>query len=175
MAKFGRKMVKRTTIAAVLASTVWLGACATTTDSTAGAGTKSAAAAAAATGVSVAEGALAGAAIAGIANAVWADQNNDGYVDGYVQNGAYYPGVPQGYDPVLRRVAGAPADVAVPGPAATVVTPAAPQVMPAATMPSGVMPATPTPTPTPTPAAAVTAKTPAPATATPPPARGERG
>ncbi|MEO6040897.1 MAG: hypothetical protein ABIP41_03260 [Croceibacterium sp.] len=56
-------------------------------------------------GVSVAEGALAGAAIGGIANAVWADNNRDGYVDGYVQNGQYYAGTPQGYDPTLRRVA----------------------------------------------------------------------
>ena len=56
-------------------------------------------------GVSIAEGALAGAAIGGISNAVWADRNNDGYVDGYVQNGQYYSGTPQGYDPTLRRVA----------------------------------------------------------------------
>jgi hypothetical protein len=56
-------------------------------------------------GVSIAEGALAGAAIGGLANAVWADRNNDGYVDGYVQNGQYYGGTPQGYDPTLRRVA----------------------------------------------------------------------
>jgi len=56
-------------------------------------------------GVSIAEGALAGAAIGGLANAVWADRNNDGYVDGYVQNGQYYNGTPQGYDPTVRRVA----------------------------------------------------------------------
>ncbi|MCA1653868.1 MAG: YMGG-like glycine zipper-containing protein [Sphingomicrobium sp.] len=56
-------------------------------------------------GVSVAEGAIAGAAIGGLGNAVWADQNRDGYVDGYVQNGSYYPGTPQGYDPTIRGVA----------------------------------------------------------------------
>ena len=56
-------------------------------------------------GVSVIEGAAVGAAIGGLAGAVWADHNNDGYVDGYVQNGQYYAGTPQGYDPTLRRVA----------------------------------------------------------------------
>jgi hypothetical protein len=56
-------------------------------------------------GVNVIEGAAVGAAIGGLASAVWADQNNDGYVDGYVQNGQYYAGTPQGYDPTLRRVA----------------------------------------------------------------------
>ena len=57
-------------------------------------------------GVSVIEGAAVGAAIGGLANAVWADRNNDGYVDGYVSNGQYYQGTPQGYDPTLRSVAG---------------------------------------------------------------------
>jgi hypothetical protein len=56
-------------------------------------------------GVSVIEGAAVGAAIGGVAGYVWADQNNDGYVDGYVSNGQYYAGTPQGYDPTLRRVA----------------------------------------------------------------------
>ena len=56
-------------------------------------------------GVSLIEGAAVGAAIGGLAGAVWADRNNDGYVDGYVQNGQYYAGTPQGYDPTLRRVA----------------------------------------------------------------------
>ena len=40
-----------------------------------------------------------------MAGAVWADNNNDGYVDGYVYNGQYYAGTPQGYDPTLHRVA----------------------------------------------------------------------
>jgi hypothetical protein len=56
-------------------------------------------------GVSVIEGAAVGAAIGGLAGAIWADNNNDGYVDGYVQNGQYYAGTPTGYDPTLRRVA----------------------------------------------------------------------
>ena len=41
------------------------------------------------------QGPLAGTAIGGMSNAVWADQNNDGVVDGYVQNGQYFPGAPQ--------------------------------------------------------------------------------
>jgi len=57
-------------------------------------------------GVSIIEGAAVGAGIGGLAGAVWADRNNDGYVDGYVQNGQYYAGQPQGYDPTLRTVAG---------------------------------------------------------------------
>jgi hypothetical protein len=36
---------------------------------------------------------------------VWADQNQDGYADGYVREGTYYAGQPQGYDPTLGRVA----------------------------------------------------------------------
>ena len=101
-------------IAALMAGTVALSACATTGDNrTAGnlatgaayGAAGGAALGAVVPGVSVAEGALAGAAIGGIANAVWADRNNDGYVDGYVQNGQYYSGTPQSYDPTLRRVA----------------------------------------------------------------------
>ena len=101
-------------IAALMAGTVTLSACTTYGDNrTAGnlaTGAAYGAAGGAALGaivpgVSIAEGALAGAAIGGIANAVWADRNNDGYVDGYVQNGQYYSGTPQGYDPTLRRVA----------------------------------------------------------------------
>ena len=57
-------------------------------------------------GVSIIEGAAVGAGIGGLAGAGWADNNNDGYVDGYVHNGQYYTGQPQGYDPTLRRVAG---------------------------------------------------------------------
>ncbi len=56
-------------------------------------------------GVSVAQGALAGAAIGGLSGAIWADQNSDGYVDGYVHNGNYYAGTPAGYDPTLGRIA----------------------------------------------------------------------
>jgi hypothetical protein len=32
--------------------------------------------------------------VGGIAGAIWADQDRDGRVDGYVQNGQYYPGAP---------------------------------------------------------------------------------
>ncbi|HEU4877729.1 MAG TPA: glycine zipper domain-containing protein [Sphingomicrobium sp.] len=56
-------------------------------------------------GVNVIEGAAIGAGIGGLAGAVWADNNNDGYADGYYQNGQYYAGQPAGYDPTLRRVA----------------------------------------------------------------------
>jgi hypothetical protein len=51
------------------------------------------------------EGAAVGASIGGLPGAVWADQNNDGYVDGYVYNDQYYAGTPPGYDATLRRVA----------------------------------------------------------------------
>jgi hypothetical protein len=50
-------------------------------------------------GVSVLEGAVAGAAVGGLAGALWADQNNDGRVDGYTVNGQYYPGAPSTYAP----------------------------------------------------------------------------
>ena len=45
-------------------------------------------------GVSVLEGAVIGAAVGGLAGAIWADRDNDGRVDGYVQNGQYYAGAP---------------------------------------------------------------------------------
>ena len=35
-----------------------------------------------------------GAAVGGLAGAIWADRNNDGMVDGYVYNGQYYHGWP---------------------------------------------------------------------------------
>lgn len=46
-------------------------------------------------GLSPVEGAVIGAAVGGIAGAVWADRDNDGRADGYVQNGQYYEGRPQ--------------------------------------------------------------------------------
>ena len=55
-------------------------------------------------GVSLFEGALVGAAIGGLSGAVWSDSNNDGYVDGYSQNGTYYQGRPSGWDSTLGRV-----------------------------------------------------------------------
>ena len=104
--------MKKTCMAILMASSVSLAACATN-DRTAGnvaegaayGGAAGVAAGALIPGVSVIEGAAVGAAIGGLANAVWADRNNDGYVDGYVQNGQYYTGTPQGYDPTLRGVA----------------------------------------------------------------------
>src|SRR3954469_640348 len=95
-------------LALALASTVALSACANNPrvaqDAAIG-GVGGAAVGAVVPGVSVIEGAAVGAAIGGLAGAVWTDQNNDGYVDGYVYNGQYYAGTPQGYDPTLHRVA----------------------------------------------------------------------
>ena len=45
-------------------------------------------------GLSVPAGALIGAAVGGLAGAVWADSNNDGCIDGYIRNGQYYSGAP---------------------------------------------------------------------------------
>ena len=105
-------MMRKSIIAVALASSISLSACATNDpmagDLAEGAAYGAAAGVAAGAvipGVSVIEGAAVGAAIGGLANAVWADRNNDGYVDGYVQNGQYYAGQPQGYDPTLRGVA----------------------------------------------------------------------
>jgi hypothetical protein len=46
------------------------------------------------TGLGIIEGAVVGAAIGGLAGAVWADRSGDGQVDGYIYNGQYYPGAP---------------------------------------------------------------------------------
>jgi hypothetical protein len=104
--------MRKSMIAILLAGTVSLSACATSSeqagDIAQGAaigGATGVAAGAVIPGVSVIEGAAIGAAVGGLAGAVWADNNNDGYADGYVQNGQYYSGTPQGYDPTLRRVA----------------------------------------------------------------------
>ena len=40
-----------------------------------------------------------GAAVGGLAGAIWADRNNDGQVDGYVYNGQYYAGAPSAAAP----------------------------------------------------------------------------
>ncbi len=104
--------MKKSVLAIALASSISLGACASNSrmagDAAEGAaygGAAGAAVGAVVPGVSVIEGAAVGAVIGGLGNAVWSDRNNDGYVDGYVQNGQYYEGTPQGYDPTLRRVA----------------------------------------------------------------------
>ncbi len=104
--------MRKSMIAVLLAGTISLSACATDSQ-TAGdiaqgaavGGAGGAAIGAVVPGVSMIEGAAIGAAVGGLAGAVWADNNNDGYADGYVQNGQYYSGTPQGYDPTLRRVA----------------------------------------------------------------------
>ena len=122
--------MQKSIMAFALASSVALAGCASTPqngDIAQGAaigGAAGVAAGAMIPGVSMIEGAAVGAVIGGLANAVWADRNNDGYVDGYVQNGQYYTGTPQGYDPTLRRVAtgalggaalGAAAGAVIPG------------------------------------------------------------
>src|SRR3954462_9199944 len=120
-------MMQKSILAIALASSVTLTACASNPrvaqDAAIG-GIGGAAVGAVVRGVSGIEGAAVGAAIGGLAGAVWADNNNDGYVDGYVQNGQYYSGSPQGYDPTLRGVAtgalggaalGAAAGAVIPG------------------------------------------------------------
>ncbi len=136
-------------IVAMLAGTIGLGACATSRVNNAlgdaGTGAAASGGAALATivpGVSVADGALVGAAIGGLSNAVWADQNNDGAVDGYVQNGSYYPGTPPGYDPALRLVAPGAAGAAMPqGGSTGMPASSAPATMPAPTAAPGSAPA----------------------------------
>ena len=122
--------MRNTVLAALLAGSMSLGACATTAedeDVLAGAGTGAAIGAAAGAGagaviggLSPVEGAVAGAAIGGLAGAIWADSDNDGRADGYVREGRYYPGAPAGYDPRTGRactstVAGAATGAAVGG------------------------------------------------------------
>jgi len=105
--------MKKTLIALAASCSLALGACATTNSQTAGnvaqgaagGAVLGAAAGAVIPGVNVIEGAAIGAAVGGLAGAVWTDQNNDGYADGYTQNGSYYAGSPNGYDPTLGRVA----------------------------------------------------------------------
>lgn len=45
-------------------------------------------------GLGLLEGAVIGAAVGGLAGAVWADANNDGCADGYIREGRYYEGSP---------------------------------------------------------------------------------
>lgn len=49
---------------------------------------------AAITGGDLLKGAVIGAAVGGVAGAVWADRDRDGRVDGYYRDGRYYPGTP---------------------------------------------------------------------------------
>ncbi len=105
--------MRKSLLAAVLAGSMSLGACATTAEDQAtleGAGTGAALGAAAGAGVGAVVGGLnpiagaaIGAAIGGLGGAIWADQNNDGQADGYVREGRYYAGAPAGYDPATGR------------------------------------------------------------------------
>ena len=79
--------MRKSILAIGLASSVALTACASNPRVAEGAGVGAvggAAVGAVVPGVSVIEGAAVGAAIGGLAGAIWTDQNNDGYVDGYV-------------------------------------------------------------------------------------------
>ena len=123
--------MRKYVLAALLAGSVSLSACATNdrmagnvAEGAAYGATAGVAAGAILPGVSVIEGAAIGAGIGGLAGAVWTDNNNDGYADGYTMNNQYYAGTPQGYDPTLRRVAtgalggaalGAAAGAVIPG------------------------------------------------------------
>jgi phage tail tape-measure protein len=102
--------MKKQILAVLMAGSVTLGGCASTyagnDDVLEGAGTGAAVGAAAGAGLgavvgglSPIEGAAIGAAVGGLAGAIWADRNNDGYADGYVREGQYYEGAPQGYAP----------------------------------------------------------------------------
>ena len=99
--------MRKSILAITLAGTAALGACANNPRVAEGAAIGAAGGAvvgAVAPGVGVIEGAAVGAAIGGLAGAVWADTNNDGYVDGYMYNGQYYAGTPTGYDPNTHSV-----------------------------------------------------------------------
>ncbi len=96
--------MKKSLVMLVGAASLSLGACASTygDDTLADAGTGAAIGGAAGAGVGAVvggltpiEGALIGAAVGGVAGAVWSDRDNDGYADGYTQNGQYYQGQPQ--------------------------------------------------------------------------------
>lgn len=95
------------------AASMPLAACASTNDSTlASAGTGAAVGAAGGAGVAalaggdLLTGAVIGAAVGGVAGAVWADRDNDGRADGYYRNGQYYAGSPSEY----QSAAAAPRD-----------------------------------------------------------------
>ena len=103
--------MQKSFLALALASVATLSACATNPrvaqDAAIGAA-GGAAVGAVVPGVSVIEGAAVGAAIGGLAGAVWADNDRDGRVDGYVYNGQYYQGAP---------ASAAPAPAPMPAPA----------------------------------------------------------
>ena len=104
--------MQKSYLALALASVATLSACATNSrvaqDAALGAA-GGAAVGAVVPGVSVIEGAAVGAAIGGLAGVIWADQNNDGVVDGYVYNGQYYAGAPAATAPAPAYTAPPPA------------------------------------------------------------------
>ena len=97
--------MNKTLVSVLAAASLPLAACNTygNDDTVASVGTGAAIGAAAGAGVSAIAGtdlltsAAIGAAVGGLAGAVWADRNNDGVADGYVYNGQYYEGAPAGY------------------------------------------------------------------------------
>lgn len=97
--------MSKTMISLLVAASLPLAACTSTTDdrTLASAGTGAAIGAAGGAGVAaiaggdILTGAAIGAAVGGLAGAVWADRNGDGRADGYVYNGQYYEGSPAGY------------------------------------------------------------------------------
>ncbi|HWH17602.1 MAG TPA: YMGG-like glycine zipper-containing protein [Allosphingosinicella sp.] len=104
--------MKKSIMAVLLAGSITLGGCATTPrdDTLARVGTGAAIGAATGAGVGAVvggltpiQGAAIGAAVGGLAGAVWADRDNDGYADGYVREGQYYPGTPAGYNATAAR------------------------------------------------------------------------
>lgn len=123
--------MRKTFMIAMLASSMALSACASVDDarmSDVGTGAAIGAVGGAGVGavvggISPIEGAVIGAAIGGLGGAVWSDQNNDGYVDGYSQNGTYYQGRPSGWDSTLGRVGTGAAGGAVLGAAAGALIP----------------------------------------------------
>jgi hypothetical protein len=106
--------VNKALVTLMAAAALPLSACATTPhDNTlasvgtgAAIGAAGGAGVAALTGGGLLTGAVIGAAVGGLAGAVWADRNNDGVADGYVYNGQYYAGAPDGYS---NAVSAAPA------------------------------------------------------------------
>jgi hypothetical protein len=95
--------VNKALFSLVAAAAIPVAACTTTDDTYTSVGTGAAIGAAGGAGVAgiaggdLLTGALVGAAVGGLAGAVWADRNNDGRADGYVYNGQYYEGAPAGY------------------------------------------------------------------------------
>ena len=97
--------MKRAVISLMAAAALPLAACTTQADNDtlASAGTGAAIGAAGGAGVAAVAGgdlltgAVIGAAVGGLAGAVWADRNNDGRTDGYVYNGQYSEGSPATY------------------------------------------------------------------------------